>query len=142
MANVERFFLVVDPDALDHALIEGCRRQTRHVLGFAGRDRIGDSDVIAAARQYRRAELGRKRDEVIKFNAVEVWQPLVPVIRVLLDYPDLVLDIADCAERAGAGVDGQLAQVVVVVLQGLLADDHVPAAGERQHDESLRARLG
>jgi hypothetical protein len=40
---VEWFFPVVDPDTLDHALIEGGRGQTRHVLGFVGRDRTGDT---------------------------------------------------------------------------------------------------
>src|SRR3984893_15694211 len=139
---VQRLFLIVDPDALDHALIEGGRRQTRHILGFAGRDRIGDANVVAPARQYRRAQLGRKRYEVIKFDAVEIGQPFVPVTRVLLENPNLVLDIADGPKGPGPGITRQYPQIVIVVLERLLPNDHIPAAGDREHDKAFGARLG
>ena len=48
----------------------------------------------------------------------------------------------DVAERTGARRKHDLAHVVVVVLQGLLAQDHIPAAGNRRHDEIRRSRLG
>src|SRR5208283_5689584 len=117
---IKRFSFTVDPGALDHALVEGGGGQAGCRLRLAGGDRVGDADIIAAARQYRRPELGRKREQIVKFDAIKIGQPFVPIIRVLLHYPDLVLDIAHSAERTGTRVCGQLAQVVVVVLERLL----------------------
>src|SRR5439155_23316530 len=77
-----------------------------------------------------------------ELESVEIRQSLVPVIRVLLYGPDFVLDAPDAAKGAGAGVNDDFAQIVVVVLQSLFADDDVPATGERRHHEVDRARLG
>ena len=79
---------------------------------------------------------------MIELDAVEIREPLVPVVRVPLHDPFLVLDPLLAAERAGAGIDLDLAQIVIVVLQRLLADDDIPAAGDRRHDEIDRPRLG
>src|SRR5271166_2093090 len=138
---IERLVLRIDPDALDHALVERGSRKAGRRLGLARRDRIRNADVVAPARQYRRPELGRERDQIVKFDAIEIGQSLVPIIRVLLDNADLVFDITDTAERTSAGITGQLSEVVVVVLERFLADDHIPAAGDRQHNKALRARL-
>src|SRR6516162_3642247 len=78
---------------------------------------------------------------MIKLDSVEVRQALVPVVRVLLHDPDLVLDAADTAERAGARINLDFAQIIVVVLESLFTDDNVPAAGDRRHDKVGGARL-
>src|SRR5262245_26808386 len=78
---------------------------------------------------------------MVELDAIEIGQPLVPVIRVLLHNPDFVLDPPDAAEGTRPGIDLDLAQIVVVVLESLLANDDVPAAGDRGHDEARRARL-
>ena len=139
---VERLFLAVDPGALDDALIVRRRLQAGGLRRLARRHRIGDADVIDAAGQDRRPQLGRKRQRMKELHLVEIRQPLVPVIRVLLQQPAFVLDPLDALERAGAGIDLDLAQIVVVVFQRLLADDDVPAAGDCRHDEIGRPRLG
>ena len=79
---------------------------------------------------------------MIELDPVEIGQPFHPVVRVLLHHPDFLLDPPDAAERAGAGDVEGLAQVVVVVLERLLPDDAVPAAGDRTHDEGWRPGRG
>src|SRR5712691_13042308 len=44
-------------------------------------------------------------------------------------------------KRAGAWVVHHLAQVVMVVLQGFLTHDDIPATGKRSQHESLRTGL-
>ncbi len=139
---VERLLLVVHPGALDDALIEVRRRHALGVLGLARRHRIADAGIVDAVGQDRRAELRRERQRVIELDAVEIGQALVPVLVVLLHHPDFVLDPALALERAGAGNVDDAAQVPLVVVQRLLADDAVPAAGEGRHDEAGRPRLG
>src|SRR4051812_27104111 len=79
---------------------------------------------------------------MVKLDPVEIRQPLVPVARVLLHDPDFVLDPPNAAKRAGARVDLDLPQVVIVVFERLLANDHIPAARNGGHDEAGGARLG
>src|SRR6516165_7606549 len=78
---------------------------------------------------------------MIELDPVEIRQPLVPVIWIPLHYPEFVLDTANAAKRAGAGVGDHLPQIVVVIFQRLFANDDIPAAGERRHHEADRARL-
>ena len=139
---VQRLLLAVHPGSLDDRLVEGRCRHAGRLLSLARRHRIDDAAVVDAVRQQRRAELGRERQRVVELDAVEIGQPLVPVGRVLLHHPDFVLDAALALERAGAGNVDHAAQVVVVVLQRLLADDRVPAAGEGRHHEAGRPRFG
>ena len=113
-----------------------CRR-----LGLARRHGIDDAGIVDAVGQDRRAQLGRERQGVVELDAVEIGQALVPVVGVLLHHPDFVLDAALALERSGAGDIDDAAQVVLVVLQRLLAHDAVPAAGDRAHDEGGRPRL-
>jgi hypothetical protein len=138
---VERFSLVVEPSRMDHALVVGGRRHPGGSLGLPHSSRIGRSDIIDRARQDRRRHLRRERQDVIEFDAVDIRQAFVPVVRVPLHHPDLVLDPPDRAERAGAGIDDELAQIVVVLLQGPLAHDDIPAAGDCRHHEVDRAGL-
>ena len=138
----EGFAPRIDPDRLDDALI---------ILGgldiVAGGDhaaghRVQQPRVIGASRKQRRAQFRRERQRMIELDPVQIGQPLHPVVGVLLHNPDFLLDAAGAAEGAGPRHVEGLAQVVSVVLQGLLADDGVPAAGERRHDEGGRTRRG
>src|SRR5262249_33964166 len=81
-------------------------------------------------------------EEIVDLHAVEIGQALVPVVRVLLHHPDLVLDAAFGPERAGAGDVGDLAEIVIILLKRLLAEDDVPAAGEGGHHEIDRPWRG
>ena len=138
---IERFALIIEPRRVDHALVIGGSRHSWRRLGLAQCPGIGDPHIIYPAGQYCRPHLGRERQHVVEFDAVDIGQTLVPIVRVPLHDPDFVLDAADAAKRAGAGVDDHLAQIVVVVLQRLLADDDVPAAGNRRHHEIDRPRF-
>src|SRR5712671_2074646 len=72
---------------------------------------------------------------MIDFDAIEVRQAFVPVVRVSLHHPDLVLDPPLCLKGAGTRDVEDLAQIVIILFQRLLAEDHVPAAGEGGHHE-------
>ena len=139
---VERLLLVVHPGALDDALVEVRRRHALGFLRLARSDRVADAGIVDAVAEDRRAEFRRKRQDVKEFDAVEVRQPLVPVVRVLFHHPDLVLDPALALERSGAGNVDDAAQVALIVVQRLLAHDAVPAAGEGRHHEAGGPRLG
>ena len=137
----ERLALVVHPDRLDDALvIVGAGHPRRILHGFEAH-RVEQAPVVEIAGQQRRAQLGRERRQVVELDTVEIRQTLVPIIRVALHHPHLLVDAVDGPERPGAGVIRDLPQAVVVVLQRLLAHDDVPAAGERPEHEVLRARL-
>src|SRR5262249_16940083 len=62
-------------------------------------------------------------------------------VGVPLHDPGFILDIPDAAERTGARDVQYLAQVPAIVFQSLLADDDVPATGDRRHHETRRARI-
>ena len=49
---VERFFLVVDPGRVHHALVMGVGRNLRHRLGLTERDRIRREDIVDPVRKY------------------------------------------------------------------------------------------
>src|SRR5271165_5221117 len=72
---------------------------------------------------------------MVDFDAIEVGQAFVPVVRVSLHYPDLVLDPPLRLKGTGARDVEDLAQIVIIFFQHLLAEDHVPAAGEGGHHE-------
>ena len=138
---VEWLLLAVRPSGLDHALVVVERGHARRALGLARRDRIDDACVVRAARQDCRAKLRREWQAVIELDAVEVGHLLVPIVRVALHYPDFVLDAPLALVWAGAGNIEDAPQVLLVVLERLLAHDDIPAAGKRRHDEVRRPRL-
>src|SRR6516162_10788663 len=72
---------------------------------------------------------------MIDFDAIEVGQAFVPVVRVSFHYPDFVLDPPLRLEGTGTGDVKDFAQIVIILFQRLLAEDHVPAAGEGGHHE-------
>src|SRR6516165_11468588 len=79
---------------------------------------------------------------MIDFDAIEVGQAFVPVVRVSFHYPDFVLDPPLRLEGTGTGDVKDLAQIVVIFFQRLLAEDHVPTAGEGGHHEIDRTWCG
>src|SRR5207247_1393591 len=93
-------------------------------------------------RQDRGPKVRGKWQEMVDFEAVEVRQALVPVVRVSLHHPDLVLDPSLRLEGTGTGDVEDFTQVVVILFQRLLAEDRVPAAGEGGHHEIDRAWRG
>src|SRR5438132_1565695 len=96
--------------------------------------RVDDARVEELADEQRGARHRRERREVVDGQTVQIREGGVPVVRVPLHEPDFVLLSRDVPERAGPWVVRGLSKVVVVLLQGLLADDDVPAAGEgREH---------
>src|SRR6266568_5084757 len=72
---------------------------------------------------------------MVDLDAIEVGQAVVPVVRVSLHYPDLVLDPALRLKGTGTRDVEDLAQIEIILFQRLLAEDHVPAAGEGGHHE-------
>ena len=79
---------------------------------------------------------------MVELNAVEVGKLLVPVIRVTLHHPDFVLYPPLALERPRSRNIDDAAQIVLIVLKRLFAEDDVPAAGEARHDEVGRSWLG
>ena len=77
---------------------------------------------------------------MVDFDAIQIGQAFVPVVLVFLHHPDFVLHPPLGLEWAGPGDVGQFAQIVVVLLQGLFAEDDVPAAGKGGHHEIDRPR--
>src|SRR5215472_13848996 len=73
---------------------------------------------------------------MVELDAVEIGQSLVPVIRVLLHHPNFIFDPPYRTEWASPRIDDDLPQIVVVVFEGLLADDDIPTAGERPHHKA------
>jgi hypothetical protein len=97
---VERFLLVVDPDSLDHALIECCGGHAWSGLCLARGHRIDNARVVNAIGQHGRSELWGERNKVIELDTVKVRQVLVPVVLLLFHHPDFVLDPSHRLERA------------------------------------------
>ena len=73
---VERLLLAVDPGALDDALIVRRRFHAWCLRRLARGYRIGDADIVDAARQNRRPKFGRKRHRMEELHLVEIRQPL------------------------------------------------------------------
>ena len=78
---------------------------------------------------------------MVKLDAIEIGQSLVPVVRIPLHDPDLFIDALLMPERTGARVVHHLAQVIIVVLQGLLAHNDIPATGKGPQHEFLGPRF-
>src|SRR5258708_18493461 len=72
---------------------------------------------------------------MVDFDAVEVGQAFVPVVLVSLHHPDLILDPPLRLKGTSARDVEDLAQIVIILFQRFLAEDHVPAAGEGGHHE-------
>src|SRR5262249_16189336 len=102
---------------------------------LAGGGRVERAGVIHSPRQNGGPELRRKRQEMVDFDAIKVRQTFVPVVRVSLHYPDFVLDPALRLEGAGPRDVKDLAEIIIVLFQRLLAKDYVPAAGKGGHHE-------
>src|SRR5260221_10193168 len=132
---VERLSLGIQPSSVNHALVEFRRRQAGRCRRFPGGGRVERPRVIHSARQDRGPKLRGKWQEMVDFDAIEVGQILVPVIRVSLHHPDLVLDPPFRLKRTGTGDVENFSQIVIILFQRLLAVDHVPAAGEGGHHE-------
>src|SRR5438309_2322887 len=128
----------VDPDRVDDALVVGRARHPGLLLGSSERRRIDDARVVELAAEQRSPQLRRERREVVDGQTVQIREGGVPVVRVPLHEPDFVLLSRDVPERAGPWVVRGLSKVVVVLLQGLLADDDVPAAGEGREHKATR----
>src|SRR5437879_4485276 len=128
----------VDPDRVDDALVVGRARHPGLLLGSSERRRIDDARVVELAAEQRGPQLRRERREVVDGQTVQIREGGVPVVRVPLHEPDFVLLSRDVPERAGPWVVRGLSKVVVVLLQGLLADDDVPAAGEGREHKATR----
>src|SRR5712691_365374 len=72
---------------------------------------------------------------MVDLQTVEIGQAGVPVLRILLYNPDFFIGPRYVPEWACAGEIGHIPEVIVVVLQGLLAHDDIPAAGEGAEHE-------
>ena len=75
-------------------------------------------------------------------QAVQVGQLGVPVLGVLVHLPDLARLVGIEDEGAGAWGNLDLLQIEVVLFQGLLAVDHVPARGDGRNEEASRGAEG
>src|SRR5882672_10109918 len=133
--------LHVGPEGLDDRLVEVGGGDAGHLLGAPPRDGIEQPRVIHAARQEGRAQLGSERQEMVDLQLVHERQPLVPVVGEALHDPDFLVLARDVLERARARVVHHLAQVALVLLERLLADDDVPAARERAEHVRFGPRL-
>src|SRR5207248_1381868 len=108
----ERFFLVIDPVSNDHALVKFSPRHARRGLNLSQTHRVYQACIIDLASQERRPDFWRPRCKMIELDAIEIWQPLVPVVRVALHDPDLFINAFLMSERASARKVHDLAQVV------------------------------
>src|SRR5262249_34777707 len=120
---------------VNHALVELRGGQTRRCSRLAGRGRIERARVIHSPRQNGGPQLRRKWQEMIDFDAIEVGQAFVPVVRVSFHHPDFVLDPALSLKGTGTRDVEDLAEIVIILFKRLLAEDHVPPAGEGGHHE-------
>src|SRR5437016_11379861 len=89
---VERLSFGIQPSRVNHALVEFRGGQARSCSRLAGGNRVERAGVIHSARQNRGPKLLGKWQEMVDFDAIEVRQAFVPVVRVSLHHPDLVLD--------------------------------------------------
>src|SRR5712691_4776233 len=112
----ERFFLVVNPVCTDHALVKVRARHTWSALNFSQADWVYSACIIDLASQERRPDFWRPGREVIELDAIEIRQPLMPVVWISFHHPDLFIDALLMPEGTGARIVHDLAQVVVVVL--------------------------
>src|SRR5262249_49026673 len=76
----ERFFLVVDPVGNDHTLIKVRARHAWSALNFPQADWVYSACIIDLASQERRPDFWCPGCEMIELEAIEVRQPLVPVV--------------------------------------------------------------
>src|SRR5712692_2075557 len=112
----ERFFLVVEPVRNDYALVKVRARHAWSTLDFPQADRVYRACIIDLASQERRPDFWRPGRQVIELDAIEIRQPLVPVVWTSLHHPDFFIDALLMPERTGARIVHDLTQVVVVVL--------------------------
>src|SRR5687767_45267 len=133
--------LHVGPEGLDDALVEGGRGHALHLLRLPPGHGVQQPRVIDPARQEGGAELRRERQEVVDLEAVDERQPLVPVVGVAVHDPDFLVLARDVLERPRPWVVHDLPEVALVLLEGLLPHDDVPAAGEGAEHVGLRPRL-
>src|SRR5262244_1406346 len=75
---------------------------------------------------------------MIDLQAVEIGQAGVPVLRILFDNPDFFIDPRHVSEWACARDIRDMPEVIVVILQGLLAHNDIPATGEGAEHEGCR----
>jgi hypothetical protein len=100
-------------------------------LDFLRRPRVQPPHIIDLVGQQGAAHLGGEGREMVELDAIEVGQPFVPILGVALYDPDLFIDPLLMPERAGARLIHHLTQVVVMVLERLLAHDNIPPTGKR-----------
>ena len=138
---VKRLFGVVDHHAMNGALVEVSARHPWGGLRLLEGYGVKQTAVVDAPRQERRPQFRREASKIVKLDAIEVRQAFIPVVAVLFYDPDFFIDASDVPERTRARVVHDTAQVVVVVLQRLLAHDDVPARGKGRQHETGRAGL-
>ena len=78
---------------------------------------------------------------MIDLQAVEIGQASVPVLWILFYNPDFFIDPRHVPEWACAREIGHIPEVIVIVLQGLLAHNDIPAAGEGAEHKGCRTGL-
>src|SRR5262249_18058139 len=130
-----------DPVGNNHALVKVRARHAWSALDFPQADGVYSACIIDLTRQERRSDFWRPGCEVIELDAIEIRQTLVPVVWISLHDPDLFIDTLFMPKWTSTWTIHHLTQVVVVVLQCLLAHDDVPATGKRPEHEILRACL-
>ena len=138
---VEGFFGIVDPQGVNHTLVEIGKGQVRHGFKFSGRYRVNGARIVHLAPQQRRGNIREPGIQVVNLQAVQVGQPLVPVVGVLLHDPHFFINALHMSEQPRHREIHHRTEAVVVVLQRLLAYDNVPAAGKSAEHEILRAGL-
>src|SRR5216683_6676924 len=89
---VERLSFGIQPGRVNDALVEFGGGEAGRCSRLAGGRRVERARVIHSARQNRGPKLRGKWQEMVDFEAIEVRQAFVPVVRVSLHHPDLVLD--------------------------------------------------
>ena len=114
---VKRFAGVVDPHRLNDALIIIRARHALRALHFFQAHRVEEPGIIDSTGEERGAELRRKGREMVEFNAIEVGQAIVPIVRMPLHNPHFFVDAFGVLERASPWEVHDLPQVVIVVLQ-------------------------
>src|SRR5260370_36362635 len=91
---IERLPFGIHPSRVNHALVEFRGGQATSCSRLAGSGRVERAGIIHSARQNGGPKLRGEWQEIVKFNAIEVGQAFVPVVRVSFHHPDLVLDPA------------------------------------------------
>src|SRR5215510_6781489 len=132
---------IVEPHGLNHTLVKGGAGHPRRGLDLLARDWVEGTSIVDLATQKGGAQFGSKRRQMIDFHSVQVRQALIPVVGVTLHHPDFFIDALHMAKRPGAWIVHHLAQVVVVLLQGLLAHNDIPPTGKGPQHKLLWPRL-